>query len=112
MKHALNLALRDKEISEHEKTNMLSAWLEAEKSDEGGSHEGRIEKVKKLFGNKFGPRGQQLFIILHKSVDKIREALIANGYSQDEAERQAQALALMGETMEEGVQISVKRRRV
>jgi hypothetical protein len=30
VRHALSLALRDKEINEHEKTNMLSAWLEAE----------------------------------------------------------------------------------
>jgi len=32
-----------------------------------------MEKLKKLFGAKFGSKGLQLFTILHKSVDKIRD---------------------------------------
>ena len=97
VKHALNLARRDNEITEHEKSNILFAWLEAEvhfistpcifyinnysifsdihpqNSEEEGSHMKRMEKLKELLCAKFGSKGLQLFIILHKSVDKIRE---------------------------------------
>jgi len=97
VKHALNLALRNNEINKDEKSNMLLAWLEAEvrglfithftflttltfaflihslqSSEEGSSHEGRMEKLKKLFGAEFGSKGPQLFTILAKSMDKIR----------------------------------------
>jgi hypothetical protein len=44
----------------------------SQNSEEGVSHEGRMEKLKKLFGAKFGSKGPRLFNILSKSVDKIR----------------------------------------
>ena len=54
----------------------------------------------------------EVHVDVKDSEEKIREALIANGYTQDEAERQAKALTLMGETLEEGSHLTVKRRRV
>ena len=51
-------------------------------------------------------------INVKESEEKIREALMASGFSQGDAEKQAEALVELGKTMDEGLQVQVKRRRV